>query len=136
MNLVPQLGVIRDRIAVARAAAVKEAKAAGGCYFSRGTYIATADKGGQCAPCPEAEALAWDGTVKEIVELVNRVRADYPNVLSVYIAGGYDSADSPQAYRDGEYEPWVSEWSVPVWERDAPAATAHDLNNQYNRGFA
>jgi hypothetical protein len=117
-NNAMNLGLIRDRIAVARRAAIKEAKSCGCCIFSRGTFIATSDAGGQCMPCPEAEAMTWDGTLKEILGVVARVKANYPNVLTVYIAGGYDGADSPMAMRDGDYDPWISSWEVIVWERD------------------
>jgi hypothetical protein len=81
---------------------------------SRGRLLATTSAAGQCLPHPEAEAPSFGGTKKEVVELVQRVQAQYPDVTEIYIAGGYDIADRIDF---DDYEPRVSEWSVVVWTR-------------------
>jgi len=108
---------IKDAVAEARAEAIKDARGYP-CVYSRGTFLATIDPDGQCAPAPEAECPVWKGSMREINELVDEVLKDYPKVTEIYIAGGYDGADSPIAYREwGDYDPWVSAWSVTIWER-------------------
>ncbi len=109
---------LKDAIASARADALREAKDSAPHIRSRGTWLCTADKHGQCRPCPEAEAQTWSGTKREIEQLIARVIAEHPHVTEVYIAGGYDGYDTFKDMMDcGEYYPWVSSWSVTVWER-------------------
>jgi len=111
---------IKDEVAEAREAAIKEAQEVcgrRGYLKSRGTFIATAGNGCQCGPYPAAEALAWTGTLKEIEKLAARVMANHPDVEEITITGGYDWAESLRAYLDSEYDPWVSAWEVVVWKR-------------------
>lgn len=42
---------------------------------------------------------------------------DDPTCTAVYIEGGFNGAETGQAYRDGEYDPWIGEWSVAFWLR-------------------
>ena len=115
----PNLTAIRKAVAIARDEAVKEARASSRCIQSRGTWLATGNaKDGQCRPFPEAECPEWGGTLREIIALVDRVLADYPQCEEVYLAGGYDGAETvAELIHQGEYEPWVSSWHVPVWTR-------------------
>ena len=89
------------------------------CLFSRGTHLCTASNGDQCSPQPEAEAYEWKGNLGQIKTLIADVEANYPEVDEVYIAGGYDGADSPhEYYKESYYDSWVGEWSVTVWTRE------------------
>lgn len=106
---------VNKAVVEARREAYEVAKRNGNrCVFSRGTFLATSN-GGQCQPCAEADCPTWEGTLKEIDALIDLVIEKYPNVREVYIGGGFDGADSPQAYRDGDYEPWASAWDTTVW---------------------
>lgn len=113
---------LKAAIKDARASAEDEAKSGHPWTRSRGTFIATIDfSRNQCRPYVEAEASTWRGTWKEITEAVRLVIDQYPNVAEVYIAGGYDGADSYNAlWVDDSYEPWVSSWNVTIWTRDKP----------------
>lgn len=85
---------------------------------SRGTWLCTIDKDGQCRPNIEAECPEWKGTMHEIKDLIAEVEAKYPGVTKIYIAGGYDKFESFRGFIDGdEYEPWVGAWDVTIWER-------------------
>ena len=79
---------------------------------SRGTFLCTADRDGQCWPMREAEEIRWDGTLKQIQAVIEKVEVDHPSVLTVYIAGGFNGYD--YGY---DYEPSVSSWDVTVWTR-------------------
>lgn len=108
---------IKQAVSQARREAHIDAKRHGRtvrCPFvrSRGTFIATIDDAGQCAPYEEACAYDWNGTKREIVETVAKVLDGYPNVKEVYIAGGFDIAETIDF---DDYEPQVSNWSVTVW---------------------
>lgn len=119
------LSAIKADVADSRAQALKlavEMCGRRGYMPSRGTWLCTANKGGQCSPRAEAECPTWDGTLAEIDALIKLVEEKYPDVTSIYIAGGYDWATSLQAYRDGDYDPWVAAWEVPVWVSDANVA--------------
>ena len=99
--------------------AVAEAKKSGyPVIWSRGTWLCSADKDGQSDPCPEAEENVWDRTVAQIDSLIYRIEQDYPNIETIYLAGGYDGAASPVALRNGDYEPWISNWTLDVWSRN------------------
>lgn len=114
---------LKDEIRATREDALREAKETGRSMDypfvrSRGTFIATCAKNGdQCNPRPEASACDWDGTWREIVDLVSHAHALEPEVAEVYICGGYDVARSLYHFRDGDYEPWASNWRVTVWTR-------------------
>jgi hypothetical protein len=110
---------IQDLVNQARQQAKKEAEfGRRGCSFSRGTFLSTASKGFQCYPRPSAECPTWNGTLKEIKELIAEVTTKYPEVDEITIGGGYDWAESVLAFRgDDDYEPWASAWEVTVWSK-------------------
>ena len=112
---------IKHLVKQARNAAVREARQVSKVYRSRGTFLSTADAGGQCNPAPEAEAQDWDGTMRSIKALVDEVRLQYPNVTEVYISGGYDGFEHTKDLFDqyADYTPWIAHWEVPVWKRDS-----------------
>jgi hypothetical protein len=106
------------KVKEARGEARTEAKASNPWIRSRGTWLCTAGPTGQCGPRPEAEALYWNGRVAEIRELVTTVLATHPEVDKIYVAGGFDGADTfDDLYTHDNYEPWVSAWDVTVWTR-------------------
>lgn len=113
---------LKEAIKEARASADEEARGQHPWVRSRGTFLATLDFArNQCRPFVEAEAVFWRGTWKEITDAVRLVIDQHPNVAEVYIAGGYDGAESYNAlWVDDNYEPWVSSWNVTVWTRDKP----------------
>lgn len=116
---------LRAQLGAARIAALKDARKDWNfrCFYPRGgTVIATQDRNGQCAPHPEANAVPWHGTKVEIEATIEQVLRDYPNVTRVYLAGGFDGADSPLAYQEGDYQPQCAMWDVTVWERVEEAA--------------
>lgn len=112
------LSALKDSISNARACAISDAREEGRYTPSRGTFLATASKGLQCSPRPSADCPTWDGTMKEIDELVARVVRDHPDVDEITIGGGYDAADSMVAHQNGDYCPWAGVWEITVWERD------------------
>lgn len=120
MNQFTSLFDIKFAIADARDNAVRQVRkdCGRGVIASRGTFLATADDGGQCEPRPEADCPTWGGTQREIDALIAEVVKSHPNVTRIYIGGGYDWASSPRAYRDGDYAPWAASWGVNVWKRD------------------
>lgn len=117
---------IKAGVSAARAQALRDARRdyTNRCHFSRGTFLATADKNGQCKPAPAAECYNWNGTLRELNELIERVKRDFPDVTSVYLTGGYDGAESPVAYQNGDYDPWTGVWEFDVWRREGPCATS------------
>lgn len=90
-------------------------------FRSRGTWLTTAGKAGQCAPLPAAECPDWRGTKREVENLIALVLSAYPEVTQITIEGGYDGAERLTDFSDGLYEPWVGAWEVLVWERPAEA---------------
>ena len=114
-----KLSEIKDKISAARYDALQEARKEWDYSYrpSRGTFLCTGDESGQCAPNIEAECPTWDGKLSSIKVLIERVQKEYPSVTKVYISGGYDGADSPYAYQNGDYEPCIASWETTVWER-------------------
>ena len=116
-----KLTTVKDKVGEARAKALKDAKREFDFrYFpSRGVNLCTSNAhGDQCGPNPDAECPSWDGNKASIVKLVEKVKAQHPGVARVYLSGGYDGADSPVAYRDGDYTPWAGSWAVDLWSAE------------------
>jgi len=115
---------LRAAVAAARDEGRRDAKGSGrAMIFSRGTCLATSGREGQCRPRVEADCPAWNRTTKEIYDLIREVEEKYPEVMEIYIAGGYDAADSKQEYdTQGDYDPWAGSWSLTVWTRSGGIA--------------
>jgi hypothetical protein len=114
---------LRERIKHARAEAFREAKDSTPWVFGRGTHVATVDANGdQCDPWPGADPMSWDGKVASLAALVAKART-YPKVAKVVIEGGYDGAETMEGRKAGDYDPWISSWSVVVWERTETGGT-------------
>jgi hypothetical protein len=119
------LNTLKHQITAARNAALRESIAdcgRRGVHQSRGTWLCTADAGGQCGPLPAAECHFWRGTWHEIRAAIADVKANHPGVTHLYVSGGYDHADSVRDYHDGNYTPWTGTWDVLVWSRAKEAA--------------
>ena len=81
---------------------------------SRGTLLCTAGPNGQEWPNIAAECPTWDGTKREVEQLVAKVLAEAPGITEIYIEGAFDMSD---LFSFDDYEPRVSEWAVTVWTR-------------------
>ena len=82
--------------------------------YSRGTWLRAVNAKGDLV-LGEADTWHWDGDLGSTVKAM--VEAEKAGAVSLSIEGGYDCADSPAAYKDGDYEPWVSEWDVVIWSK-------------------
>jgi hypothetical protein len=91
---------------------------------SRGTWLCTSNKNGPCRPRERGDCPDWDGTKREIVALIAKVEAYYPEVEHITIEGGYDAAERLDDFDNGGYEPWVGEWEVLLWSRPQPVSAA------------
>ena len=83
---------------------------------SRGAWVIVSTYRGE----PEVTdgTIPFKGTQKQIDELMIKYGND-ANVRGIYIDGGWDWATSLRDMREcGADEPWISEWSVPVWEKE------------------
>ncbi len=111
---------LMSQLKKARQVALSEAKATGYKHVpSRGTFLCTSNKKeGQVDPALEGDMLSWDWTLRQIKELVAKVEANYPEVDEVYLAGGYDGAESVRDYIDGCYEPCLGMWDLVVWSKE------------------
>jgi len=117
------LQVLKDKVVSERQGAKREARTETSwpVIASRGTFLCTSDGIGQCSPMPEAEEIKWRGSKRQIETVVRDVMDHYPECKEVYIAGGFDGGDSPQAIRQdwlGEVDRWISAWNVTVWTRE------------------
>ncbi len=114
------LAEVRAAVAESKEAAREEAAKVPDCLYisDRGDYISTVDqRGDQAEPLPGADAHPWGGTVSELKTVIDDVISRYQNVREIRIEGGFDGADSREAYMAGDYTPWVSCFSVVVWKR-------------------
>lgn len=102
-----------------REIAADDARSQGAWIRSRGTYLTTSNATGQCDPRPAANCPDWNGTQKEIDDLIALVLDKYPEVTQIAIEGGYDAADThEQLYKIDDYLPQASWWVVEVWTRE------------------
>lgn len=121
MDFIKQsLPEINDLIRENRASALREAKKEWDFPFfrSRGVMLCTADASGDhIGPNSQGEAPYWNGTKKEIKNLIKNVLENHPNVAEIYLTGGWDGADNVREMADGCYEPWCGSWTITVWKR-------------------
>lgn len=123
MKLFPTHAGMLIAIQEARAAAYQEARDAvgeRGVYQSRGAWALTCDQGGRVGPLIEAVPNKDWSTQKAFNKLIAEIEVKHPEVTQIFVEGGFDYAESPRAMQDGEYDPWVSDWSVKVWDRSCP----------------
>jgi hypothetical protein len=102
----------RRMVTVARDAARDEARSAcpKGIVQTRGAWMIVRDD--KDALTHEYD-IAYKGSIKQIEELKQR----FPNATYIDVDGGFDWGENKQAFEDGTYEAWVSEWSVSVWTK-------------------
>ncbi len=78
---------------------------------SRGSYVYAINGGNVVAG--EAETIEYEGTKKQLLKMIEQ----YPG-CEIQVSGGFDYAESPRAYyNDGDYEPWVGDWSVIAYKQ-------------------
>lgn len=121
----PVFRTLRGAINHARDYAVEEARRDYRFVRSRGTYLATSDGQGQCRPHEAADCHDWRGSQREINEAIAECLKDYPEVQSIYIAGGYDGGgyNEEDTFKDflkgdTDYQPWASSFEVTAWTRE------------------
>ena len=64
----------------------------------------------------EAGTWIWNGTLAGLLRDIGQLRDRFPGLALVAIEGGHDFSQSVRSMNDGDYDPWVSGWSVAVWE--------------------
>ena len=128
-NETPKLKAVHRVVSKERRTAERDATAYNKFVQSRGTWLCTGDKVGQCRPRAEAECPTWGGTLTEIKKLVAQVQTAYPDVERIYIAGGYDGFETFRDMMEHDlYTPWVAEWNVTLWTKDKGY---EDMENYY-----
>lgn len=115
-------GEINEAVRAARAEAEREARecCGRGTYQSRGcAFRATNAKGDVVRG--EAESWMWSGTGKAMLDAIFEARHDLQRlgVVELEIGGGFNYAATPRDMADCNYDPWVSDWAVSVWKREA-----------------
>lgn len=83
-----------------------------GTYVSRGRHFKAFSK--DALVTGEAECWPWDGSMTSLKEAI--VEAARKGADTLVIECGIDYAETPRHYADGEYDPWVGEWSIEVWK--------------------
>jgi hypothetical protein len=77
---------------------------------SRGSYVYVIREGNVIAG--EGESIDFEGTKKQIQQLIEKY-----NGCTIDVSGGFDYASSPKDYYEyGDYDPWVGDWSVTVFQ--------------------
>lgn len=114
---IPGAAQLRDDCSAAYQEALRQAKrdCEPGFFLSRGRWIRVTANGDSILDDGECE---FRGTQKQLDAIV----AEYvgkPGVTHVYIEGGLNWTSSLRDLRDyGDYEPWVGEWRVTIWDAD------------------
>lgn len=112
-----QFQQIKDRIVTARVVAHKEAKTTKLPFLrSRGCVLGTSNLSDQCIPFVAAEGHTWGGTKRELIASIQKA-IDTPGATEFYLEGGYDGGERLDDFDGGNYEPWVSTWTVLIWTR-------------------
>lgn len=88
-----------------------------GVYMSRGRFLKAVDFKGNVVQ-GECESWAWDGKASTLAKALQVFDAD-PDVAYISIEGGINYAESVSAFRDGAYDPYVEDWAVTVFTREA-----------------
>jgi hypothetical protein len=105
---------IKDQCSAAYQEALSAARrlAPRGFLTSRGRHFKML-KGDQVI-AGECDSWPWDGTVAKLKQAILEAVASDADAL--YVEGGVDWRESPG---DDYSEPWLTEWTVTVWEREA-----------------
>jgi len=111
----PTLADLQADISRAYQAALKKARQITGKGFhrSRGRWVVVVGQSDALIGSGEWE---WKGTAKQLHEVM--AYASNPDVAGIFLEGGVDFAEHINGFADGDYEPWVAEWSVSLWEAD------------------
>jgi hypothetical protein len=108
---------LKVQVSDARANAKNEAQrdCKGGFLRSRGAWLIVREAG-KAEPIVADGELEFTGTRRQM-ETIERWLTKAKPGTTVWVEGGWNHAESLAGFSDGEYDPWVSEWSVQV---DAP----------------
>lgn len=115
-NAAEVLAAVRD----ARDAALDSARkdcGPRGVFKSRGMEFVWVDAKGK--RLDESGAWMWDGSAKDLKASVASISERFPEVAGIFLEGGFDWAESVRAMADCDYDPWVSDWSVEIWKKEA-----------------
>lgn len=123
MNIYPSKAKITKAVQDARWFALLESQSAcgkGGVHRSRGVEFSVVDDRGD--KLNESGCWSWGGGKAEYDRDIAAILAKWPEAVAIHLEGGYDFSESIYAFAQGEYDPWVSEWSVLVWQKsvDSP----------------
>jgi hypothetical protein len=100
-------GELKKAISIARAAAGIEAKEQFPIAMSRGVEISAGDE-------YETQEMT---TKKELLEFIEYAKQGGAKVI--YVQGGFDGYDSVHDIKECIYEPWVSDWSIEIWNSES-----------------
>ena len=85
-----------------------------GFFRSRGKSVRGVDARGEIV-FGEADSVIWDGSAKDLNRVI-RLAID-AGAVNVSIDGGVDYSDYFAGFDDGNYDAWVTDWSVDVYSR-------------------
>jgi hypothetical protein len=83
----------------------------GGIFRSRGQWVRVIANGDSIVDSGDVE---WRGTQKQL-DVIMQVYGQMAGLEGIYIEGGVNWASSLADFELGEYEPWVTEWSVTIY---------------------
>lgn len=86
-----------------------------GCFRSRGKWVRVLGVDG--SSLLENGEIEWKGTQRQLDALVAQY-VGKPEVEDLYIEGGIDWSDNVRNFYDGDYTPWVTDWTVVIWSRN------------------
>lgn len=86
------------------------------CTRSRGRHIMAYTGRGTQKCLIDSEAMSFPTGAGALRALVKQIRDNHPDVASMCVCGGLNGADSLRDLNDGEYDPWVEEYSVEFWK--------------------
>lgn len=103
-----------------------------GCLFPRAREVAAQVRlpSGAVENVLAGNGWEWDGTLATIKRAAAKA-AESGELVGVYVDGGFDYADSPRAKQDGDYDAWVTDWSVPVWEEPKAVAPTQQREDPF-----
>lgn len=114
MKVTTPLSEIKKLVQDARDVAQREAFKYYSCVRSRGAHVYCRIDGNNVY---EAESYEWNGTKKDLQNAINYIIKTYPGKKAVFgIEGGFNGANSVQDLNDDCYDPWVSEWTVELFD--------------------
>jgi hypothetical protein len=101
---------LHDAIVDARDSAKTAAERAGSKVVrSRGVWLVALKDG----ELHNENGTSMVKTKKDVTDFIKQAVSE--GVQAISVDGGFDGADSLYALNEGDYEPYVSEWEIPIW---------------------